>query len=276
MADGPIEQGLEQLFRAYGRVLRAGAAILPGDGAARALDDAADVLRRALDIPTARELGAETGEESHTRPVTEDPAVESAASATPSTDPGADLEGSARTAEFEEVTGDEAAPAAAAIPFSYSIARPGESGRKGTILGSYESEIAAPIERCWDVAADVISAVEWTPSLIEARIAPENTTDVPTIFDTVADAKVRQTKAKLRFEYDRPRGLRWEQLSGDQKFLIGAWEFEPAGPDTVRATYLTEIDLGRALGLVVRGPVRERVQDMLTRGSVEGLKQTVE
>lgn len=267
MAPAPIEQGLEQVFRAYGRALRAVASAVPGDAAHRALDDAADVLRRALDLPSAHE-GRPTA------PVPADPPVESAAGAAISDDPAADLEGSAATVEIGTVAAE--ADAAPATSFSYSIPRPGESGRRGTIFATYEADISAPIERCWDVAADVLNAPAWTPPLLEARVAPENTTAEPTIFDTVADAKVRKTKAKLRFEFDRPRGMRWEQLEGDQKFLIGAWEFEPQANDVVRAVYLVEIDLGRALGLVLRGPVLDRLKDMLTRGSVEGLKETVE
>jgi hypothetical protein len=268
MAPGPIEQGLEQVFRAYGRALRTVASAVPGDAVNKALDDAADVLRRALDLPSARE---NLPPASAPMP---DPPLESAPAATISENPAAELEGSAATVEFGTVAGEsDAAPAA---PFSYSIPRPGESGRRGTIFATYEAEISAPIERCWDVAADVVNAPAWTPPLLEARVAAENTTAEPTVFDTIADAKVRKTKAKLRFEFDRPRGMRWEQLSGDQKFLIGAWEFEPQANGNVRALYLVEIDLGRALGLVLRGPVLERVKDMLTRGSVEGLKETVE
>jgi hypothetical protein len=257
MAQGPTEPGLEQVFRAYGRLLRAVASAIPGERATQVLDDAAGALRGALGVEPAE-------------PRIPPPPAE----AMPSEHPEADLDAGAATIEFGAVEPDQ--EQAAAGPIAYSIPRPGESGRRGTIFASHQEEIAAPVEQCWDVAADVLTAVEWTPLLLEARIAPENDTDPPTVFDTVADAKVRKTKSKLRFEYDRPRGMRWEQLSGDQKFLIGAWEFEPLAGGGVRATYLVETDLGRVLSMAIRGPVRDRVTDMLTRGSVEGLKATVE
>ena len=37
--------------------------------------------------------------------------------------------------------------------------------------------------------------------------------------------------------------------------MRGSWEFEDLGDDRTRATYSMEVDLGRMLGMVIRGPL---------------------
>ncbi|MFM9054466.1 MAG: hypothetical protein ACKOQ5_06425 [Solirubrobacterales bacterium] len=43
-----------------------------------------------------------------------------------------------------------------------------------------------------------------------------------------------------------------------------------------RAVYRLEADTGRVLGLLVKGPVADKVKDMLTSDATEGLKRWAE
>jgi hypothetical protein len=83
----------------------------------------------------------------------------------------------------------------------------------------------------------------------------------------------------LRFSYEEPHGVRWTRESGDLKSLEGSWRFEERGDGLTLATYTLEIGVGRRLAMLVktvRGPVRQRVESLLTDRPVEGLKARAE
>ena len=93
---------------------------------------------------------------------------------------------------------------------------------------------------------------------------------------TVSDAMVKKVKSEVRFSYDPPSGLNWEQEKGEAKWLTGSWEFEELGKGRTRATYALRTDPGRVLGLLLRGPVEGKVKELLTKSAAEGLKGEAE
>jgi uncharacterized membrane protein len=146
----------------------------------------------------------------------------------------------------------------------------------GVIKGDRSVEIAAPIERCYEIAADVENATEWQGSLKDVEVLERDDQRRPLVVETESDAKVKSVKAILRFSYDPPTGIRWVQEKGDTKSLTGWWTFEDLGGDRTRATYGLETDPGRMLGMLLRGPVEGRVRDFLLGGAAEGLKEKAE
>ena len=141
--------------------------------------------------------------------------------------------------------------------------------------GSESLEIHAPVERCFEVAADVERAPEWQGTMKTATVHERDADGRAKVVETVADAKVSQVKVKLRFSYDEPRGLSWERIGGDLKALHGSWSFEDLGGRT-RATYSLTADPGRMLGMLLRGPAEAKVRDFLLGGAAEGLKRRAE
>lgn len=97
-----------------------------------------------------------------------------------------------------------------------------------------------------------------------------------TLVRAEANAVVKRTTTTLRFSYAPPTGLSWRQERGDVKSLDGRWEFEDLGGGRTRATYALEVDPGRMLGMLLRGPVEDRVKEFLTKGAAEGLKAHLE
>jgi len=141
--------------------------------------------------------------------------------------------------------------------------------------GEASTEIDAPIDEVWAVVEDVATAPEWQNGLDgmdpverdgEGRVLTANST---------TDAKVRKVTTRVRFEYDAPHRLQWRQEKGDLKSLEGAWELEDLGGRT-RATYRLKGDPGRMLGMLVRGPVEDRLRDILVNGRPGELKARVE
>jgi uncharacterized membrane protein len=146
----------------------------------------------------------------------------------------------------------------------------------GVIKGDRSVEIAAPIERCYEIAADVENATEWQGSLKDVEVLERDDQRRPLVVETESDAKVKSVKAILRFSYDPPTGIRWVQEKGETKSLTGWWTFEDLGDGRTRATYGLETDPGRMLGMLLRGPVEGRVRDFLLGGAAEGLKEKAE
>jgi uncharacterized membrane protein len=137
-------------------------------------------------------------------------------------------------------------------------------------------EIDAPIERCFEIAADIENAPEWQGSLRDVEVLESDPDGRPALVDTKSDAKVKTVKARLRFTYDEPTGIRWVQEKGDAKSVEGSWAFEDLGGGRTKATYALASDPGRILGMLLRGPVEGQVRNFLLSGAAEGLKEHAE
>ena len=146
----------------------------------------------------------------------------------------------------------------------------------GVIKGDRTVEIDAPIERVYEIAADVENATEWQGSLKDVEVLERDGDRRPLLVETESDAKVKTVKSILRFSYDPPTGIRWVQEKGDTKSLTGWWTFEDLGDGRTRATYGLEADPGRMLGMLLRGPAEAKVRDFLLGGAAEGLKEKAE
>lgn len=146
----------------------------------------------------------------------------------------------------------------------------------GTLEASWTVEIDAPRERCYEIAADIDSAPEWQETLLEVEVLERDSERRALVVETLSDAKVKHVRSQLRFSYDPPAGLDWEQEKGEAKWLTGSWTFEELGEGSTRATYAIRTDPGRVLGMLLRGPVQDKVKEHLTRSAAEGLKKQVE
>ena len=146
----------------------------------------------------------------------------------------------------------------------------------GTITGSSATEIEAPIERVWDVVEDVLSAPQWQGGLKGMRELERDHDGHVTLAESASDAKVRTIKSTVRFAYDGPNTLRWRQEQGELKSVDGSWELQDLGDGRTRATYSLEVDLGRVLSLVIRGPLVDLLRGQLVGARAAELKKRTE
>ena len=146
----------------------------------------------------------------------------------------------------------------------------------GTISGARTVEIDAPIERCFEIAANIADAPDWQGSLKDVEVLERDADKRALVAETESDAKVKTVKALLRFSYEEPTAIRWVQEKGDTKSLTGSWTFEALGAGRTRATYALEADPGRMLGMLLRGPVETKVRDFLLGDAASGLKARAE
>ena len=144
------------------------------------------------------------------------------------------------------------------------------------IKGEKTVEIDAPIERCFEIAADIENAPDWQGSLKDVEVLERDGDRRPELVETASDAKVKTVKARLRFSYEEPTRITWVQEKGDTKSLNGWWSFEDLGEGRTRASYGLDVDPGRMLGMLLRGPVQDQVRNFLLGGAAEGLKKHAE
>ena len=144
------------------------------------------------------------------------------------------------------------------------------------IEGTASTEIDAPIDKVYEVAADVEGSPRWQPEIKRAEVLERDADGNQVLVHTEADGKVRTLNSTLRFSYDAPTGLSWRQEEGDLKDVQGSWVFEDLGEGRTKATYSMSTDLGRMLGMVIRGPLVDVLRKQLATSMPGKLKKFVE
>jgi ribosome-associated toxin RatA of RatAB toxin-antitoxin module len=145
-----------------------------------------------------------------------------------------------------------------------------------SIIGSSTATIDAPLDEVWTLVEDVERAPEWQGGLKAMHVLERDDEGRATLCETESDAKVRTIKSIVRFRYEPPTALRWTQEKGELRSVEGSWELEDLGERQTRATYAIEADLGRMLGMVIRGPLVDLLRQMLAGARAGELKRTIE
>lgn len=144
------------------------------------------------------------------------------------------------------------------------------------LSGSASADINAPLQTVWAVLEDVLAGPEWQSGLERMVAVERDAAGRPTLVDTDNDLRVIVVKARIRFHYDPPTLLAWTQEAGDMKSASGACELVDLGSGRTRATYRLDADLGRVLGLAVRGPVAAAARAVFVNRRAEELRRRVE
>ncbi len=144
------------------------------------------------------------------------------------------------------------------------------------LAGSSSADIDAPIEQVWAAVEAVEKAPDWQGGMKDIEVLEEDDRGRAILVETEADAKVTTIKTKVSFKYEGPTRLSWKQEKGDLKSMVGSWDLEDLGDGRTRATYTLEGDTGRVLGMLVRGPVEDKLRDYLVNARADELKAYVE
>jgi hypothetical protein len=119
------------------------------------------------------------------------------------------------------------------------------------LQGSASGEVAAGLERCWEVVQDLSRTPEWQQGISEVTVVQLDDEGRPLVCDTVIDAKFREVRCRVRCSFDPPRRMTFERISGEVPALRGSWELESLGPERTRAVYALAVDPGK-VGLLAR------------------------
>jgi uncharacterized membrane protein len=145
----------------------------------------------------------------------------------------------------------------------------------GQMGGVASLEIPAPIAVVYAICEDVETAPTWQKGLDQIEAVDRDTAGRPTLAKSTTDAGVTKITTTVRFSYETHAVVRWEQVKGDLKSLVGAWELEDLGGERTHATYRLEGDTGRMLGMLVRGPVEAKLRDILVNRRPHELAERV-
>ena len=142
--------------------------------------------------------------------------------------------------------------------------------------GSSTAEVDAPLEQVRAFVQDVERAPQWQAGLKVMRALERDSGGRAVLCQAEADARIRTIRSVVRYSYDGPAALSWRQEQGDLKSAVGRWELEDLGGNRTRATYWLEVDLGRVLGLVIRGPLVDLLRGMMVGARAGELTRAVE
>ncbi len=144
------------------------------------------------------------------------------------------------------------------------------------LTGNSTAEINAPIEQVWAVVEDVETAPQWQGGLKALTAIERDGQGRAVLCASESDAKVRTIKSTVRFAYDGPTRLTWTQEKGEMKSVDGSWQLDDLGDGRTRATYALEVDLGRMLSMIIRGPLVDLLRGMLVNARAGELKKRME
>jgi ribosome-associated toxin RatA of RatAB toxin-antitoxin module len=129
--------------------------------------------------------------------------------------------------------------------------------------GTSTGEIDAPIDEVWATLTAIETIPEWQDGITGTEALERDAAGDVVLAKVTADVKVKELSVVSRFSRQAPTRLSWKVEKGDVKKLDGAWTLEDLGNGRTRATYEIEVDPGRMLGMLIRGPVEEKIRERL-------------
>jgi ribosome-associated toxin RatA of RatAB toxin-antitoxin module len=141
------------------------------------------------------------------------------------------------------------------------------------LRGSATGEVAAGIERCWEVVQDLSRTPEWQQGISAVTVIERDDVGRPLVCETVIDAKFRVVRCRVRCSYDAPRRMAFARISGEIPTMEGSWELESLDPERTRATYTLAVDPGR-VGLLAR-PLEKALRPVVVGGRPDELADEV-
>jgi ribosome-associated toxin RatA of RatAB toxin-antitoxin module len=138
------------------------------------------------------------------------------------------------------------------------------------------TEIAAPATSCFEFVCDTQRTPEWQQAVAAIEVLECDEQGRAALVRTSIDAIITNVAVDMRLRYAPHRVLYMERAAGDLKALNVIWIFEDLGNGCTRANFAIEFDPGRALSLLARGPVVQRLESHLAEQPPEGLRRAIE
>ena len=146
----------------------------------------------------------------------------------------------------------------------------------GNLSATASSEIEAPIERVWEIVADIEGWPEWQATITEIDVEERDAANRPALCEVVFDAKVQTIRTVQRLHCESPHLLSFAQERGSLKSLTGSWRLEDLGDARTRATYALDVEITGMLGMLVTGAVQDKLRQRLVDALPGELKARAE
>ena len=142
--------------------------------------------------------------------------------------------------------------------------------------GESTIEVNASPEDCYALVVELDRYPEWQSQVRSADVLERDEEGRPLVVETVSDARVRDIKYRLEYVHEPPHRMSWTYIDGDVKNLFGEYRFDPSADGRTNVTFSLSVDPGRRLGLLLRGPLADKVRDYVLNTTLKELKATVE
>ncbi|MDP9117673.1 MAG: SRPBCC family protein [Actinomycetota bacterium] len=109
-------------------------------------------------------------------------------------------------------------------------------------------------------------------SVLECEVLERDTDGRGSLVRMRVDAKIRKLDYVVRYSYDLPHSLSWDQESGDLKENTGKYTFVPRADGGTDVT----VDITAEVGFFVPGPMKNLIREQSLKNSMRELKKRVE
>jgi uncharacterized membrane protein len=131
--------------------------------------------------------------------------------------------------------------------------------------------VDAPPDKIIAALTDFESFPEWQAAVMECEVLERDAEGRGSLVRMKVDAKVRKVEYVVRYTYELPHGLSWEQVSGDLKENTGRYTFAPREDGSTEVT----VDIVAEVGFFVPGPMKKLIREQSLKNSLRELKKRV-
>jgi uncharacterized membrane protein len=132
--------------------------------------------------------------------------------------------------------------------------------------------VNAPADKIIDALTDFDTFPDWQAAVLECEVLERDDEGRGSLVRMKIDAKIRKVDYVVRYTYDLPNSLGWDQESGDLKENTGKYTFTPGDDGTTEVT----VDIVAEVGFFVPGPMKKLIRDQSLKNSIRELKKRVE
>ena len=134
--------------------------------------------------------------------------------------------------------------------------------------------LEASPEQLWAIIGGVADYPEWNSFFSSVDVRENDEQGRVALAACRHDASVMVLKTELRFEYVDGISVTASGKGNDLRSMIGSFALEAASGATA-VTHVLHVEPGLKLGLLLRGPVEDRVRQSLLNRAFAGLRERV-
>lgn len=131
--------------------------------------------------------------------------------------------------------------------------------------------VNAPVDKIVEALTSFETFPEWQGAVIECEVLERDDEGRGSLVRMKVDAKVRKVEYVVRYSYDLPHSLSWEQVSGDLKENTGRYTFAPRDDGSTDVT----VDIVAEVGFFVPGPMKKLIREQSLKNSIRELQKRV-
>ncbi|CAB4865158.1 unannotated protein [freshwater metagenome] len=130
--------------------------------------------------------------------------------------------------------------------------------------------IPAAAADVWAVIGDLAGYPAWHPFFAAVEVVVRDPQGRVSQARCEHPTPAGALRTELRLAYEEHTSLEVTRSAGDMKAMAASFLLHPVGDGTA-VTHRIRVDPGMRLGLLLRGPVEERVRERILTGALDGL-----